>query len=409
MNILSYIVMVFCWTLLVWGICTLAAARLKKLETWPLFWLCATALCVLTPLMSALFVTIGAAPFINAAPLSPVLDTMKTNISERQVWIGLGKMFLWVYLIGICINIYTIARAWIKLSKAANKPPAKKYKSIDIITTKQEYPPCSFGLVRPVILMPAHLYSKLSSEEIELIYKHEAAHIKARDPLIMTVLLIVKAVYWPHPAIHNLFTRWQLAAEFSADNFALKGATPNLRRQYGLLLVDVLRRCSSREALPCPSASLNLSNYRSAKMRVKYIMNPSGVLGKSQYGGFKLLMSASAALFGGALAMSAVAGEGISPDKNAQLETRYPPVFPSNCPASEGKFAAQVDIKFDVNKAGSIENVRITKSDNPCFNENSVRSVSKWQYKPSQRRLKNVETRLVFMMQEKSSSSKPQP
>ena len=129
-------------------------------------------------------------------------------------------------------------------------------------------------------------------------------------------------------------------------------------------------------------------------MRVKNIMTPKLYEGNMHKK--KLGLGAAALLLSGILAMSAFAAEGESPDKNAQPLVRVPPMFPADCPINEGKFAASVNIKFDVDKRGNVKNARVTKSDNSCFNEVSLNNVAKWKYEPSLRERKGVETRIAF-------------
>jgi len=84
----------------------------------------------------------------------------------------------------------------------------------------------------------------------------------------------------------------------------------------------------------------------------------------------------------GSYGLIAAAGESVSPDKDAQPMVRYPPMFPANCTANPGKYAASVSVKFNVDKSGNVENIRVTKSDNPCFNKTTKDSVAKWKYEP---------------------------
>ena len=143
-------------------------------------------------------------------------------------------------------------------------------------------------------------------------------------------------------------------------------------------------------------------------MRVKNILNENPMLSKSGQRKTKRLkfqmgVLALTATILGSFGLIAVASPVHISDKDAQPSVRVPPIFPANCKANIGKFAASVSVKFDVDKAGNVENIQVTKSDNPCFNQASINSTAKWKFAPvlhkgKPRKRKGVQAMIKYML-----------
>lgn len=401
MSILAYIFIAILWMTIVWLISVLLADRWKILSHNPSFWFAMIGVGVLSPICAQIYTL---ADFIPILSLETEFQNIAGSVFEKTKTHGVGrilKIIFVAYAFGVGFSIFQFGKRWMKLSQEVKKPPCLRYETstgkIDVILTDMNIPPCSFGVRHFVILIPSILKTHLNAEQIDLIYAHEAAHISARDPLVMLGLLCIRAFYWPHLCLHDLFKRWQLATELRADTIALSGTSPFLRKTYGQLLVNDLRS-NSRGALPCPSASLNLSNYRSAKMRVTNIMNPKIDTGKPKRYKKMIGLGSGVLFLMSVIGISALAGEAVSADQNAQPVQRVAPIMPKGCSANAGKYAAKVKLKFDVSKEGQVEHVRITDSDNICFNSASVSTIKKWKYASNARKLKNVETMIAYIV-----------
>ncbi len=96
--------------------------------------------------------------------------------------------------------------------------------------------PAVIGVGRPEIVLPRWA-RKLGEEELEMILTHEEAHIRARDPLLLTgALVAVSLVPW-NPAVWWQLRRLRGAVEVDCDRRVLRhGARP---RPYGELLLHL--------------------------------------------------------------------------------------------------------------------------------------------------------------------------
>ncbi|MCB9914896.1 MAG: M56 family metallopeptidase [Planctomycetes bacterium] len=61
--------------------------------------------------------------------------------------------------------------------------------------------PAVIGCLKPVVLLPARLFSGLSDEQIEALIAHELAHVVRHDYLVNIAQSIVEALLFYHPAV----------------------------------------------------------------------------------------------------------------------------------------------------------------------------------------------------------------
>lgn len=141
-------------------------------------------------------------------------------------------------------------------------------------------------------------------------------------------------------------------------------------------------------------------------MRVKNILNENYEPRKTARLKFQMGALALMVTLFGSLGLVTAASPAQVSDKDAQPSVRVPPIFPANCTANAGKYAASVAVKFDVDKVGNVKNIQVTKSDNPCFNQASIDSTAKWKYAPvlhkgKPRKRRGVQTMIKYIAVEK--------
>ena len=80
--------------------------------------------------------------------------------------------------------------------------------------------PCLIGVLRPTILLPACVLTKLSAEQVELILAHELAHVRRHDCLVTVVQAVVEVLLFYHPAVWWVSRCLRIERENSCDDFA---------------------------------------------------------------------------------------------------------------------------------------------------------------------------------------------
>ena len=92
---------------------------------------------------------------------------------------------------------------------------------ISMRQTQNGASPWSFGLWRPVILMPAACFAQLSTDELEAVLAHEIAHIARFDFLHACLTSVIRAFLFFNPAVHWLIHQYRIEAEKACDDLAV--------------------------------------------------------------------------------------------------------------------------------------------------------------------------------------------
>lgn len=82
--------------------------------------------------------------------------------------------------------------------------------------------PLTLGVLRPVIVLPRTLMSRLRQNEARAVLLHEAAHIRHRDPLLGLMQRLLRAFYWWNPLIHRITADLSRDREEICDNYAIR-------------------------------------------------------------------------------------------------------------------------------------------------------------------------------------------
>jgi beta-lactamase regulating signal transducer with metallopeptidase domain len=97
--------------------------------------------------------------------------------------------------------------------------------------------PLAFGVIKPLILMPASLMTCLSPQEIEAILLHELAHIRRHDYLMNLLQTIFDTAFFFHPAAWWISARIREERENCCDDMVL--AVTEDRETYAQALAAV--------------------------------------------------------------------------------------------------------------------------------------------------------------------------
>jgi beta-lactamase regulating signal transducer with metallopeptidase domain len=101
--------------------------------------------------------------------------------------------------------------------------------------------PITWGVFRPVILLPAYVRDWPADKHAAMIL-HETAHIERQDWLWQTFADFLTAVFWFHPLIWLAAARIRWEAEQAADDRVLAQGTD--AGGYARQLLEVARRVS---------------------------------------------------------------------------------------------------------------------------------------------------------------------
>ena len=106
------------------------------------------------------------------------------------------------------------------------------------------YGPITWGLFRPVILLPFNALF-WPRERMQAVLLHETAHIARRDSISQMISMIACALYWPNPLVWMASRALRNEAEFAADDAVIaSGMRPS---SYAGELLQLASEFRSRE------------------------------------------------------------------------------------------------------------------------------------------------------------------
>jgi beta-lactamase regulating signal transducer with metallopeptidase domain len=159
-----------------------------------------------------------------------------------------------VWALGFAITLGLAARQWRRVRGLieASEPASSGLKQIsadlsarlgladapDVRTSTGVETPLVTGLRRPVIVLPAARFARLSSHEQQMAICHELAHVKRRDLVLGLVPALAERLFFFHPLAHFAAREYALCREAACDETVLTmlGAAP---QEYGRLLLNL--------------------------------------------------------------------------------------------------------------------------------------------------------------------------
>ncbi len=130
--------------------------------------------------------------------------------------------------------------------------------------------PLTYGLFRPVILLPESLDP--CSEETAFALEHEYTHVRRLDGLWKLLLLLALAAHWFNPAVWLMWVLANRDLELSCDEAVLRRFGAERRQAYAMALVNLAARNGGPLALGFGGSS--------AEKRIRAILGfrPAGAL-----------------------------------------------------------------------------------------------------------------------------------
>jgi uncharacterized protein (TIGR03435 family) len=168
------------------------------------------------------------------------------------------------------------------------------------------------GWRRPLLLLPQGFAERLSPAEMKAILAHELCHVRRRDNLLVSIHMIVEAIFWFHPLVWWIGGRLIEERECACDEDVVsRGNAPEL---YAEAILKVCR-WSTESPLACV-AGVTGGNL---KRRIEQIMDAREVRGLS------FAMKAALTIAGAAVLMAPVlAGIANAPAILAQSASGVP-------------------------------------------------------------------------------------
>lgn len=138
-----------------------------------------------------------------------------------------------------------------------------------VCASEQVRVPAAMGFFHPVVILPAWALRELSTEELNSVVLHEAAHLSRWDDWTNLFQKIVRAVLFFHPAVWWIDSRLSLEREMSCDDIVVMHSE-NARR-YAACLVTLAEKASHHHSLALVQAAV--SHLRHTAQRISKILD----------------------------------------------------------------------------------------------------------------------------------------
>ena len=351
---------------------------------------------------------------VISLPEIEIFELLPTQGGESSAQSRGPINYLMVYVsLGLLLIAQTLWR-WSRLQRLSLTPMDEP----GVYTTPSNMPPLTLSWPRRAVVIPHGFEAQTA------LIRHERTHLHHYDAELTLLLLLLQDVMLRNPGIRYLVRQWRQSIELRADQAATKMLSASQRKDYATLLLSFQRPGAQRgEMLPCPTARLNSTPHRNAKMRLVGILEEHPGAHKRRWGAAVLLTSLAASAIGFISAAATASDAGVSPEDYIRVDyiKKTALQLPANCPGLES-YLKRTGFKFeeiettrngelvplhlidlgtvvlghDVRKDGSIHNVRILSSTLSCFEDEAKAAIAQRLAEPQEVAIKNVAVKLTF-------------
>lgn len=141
----------------------------------------------------------------------------------------------------------------------------------DFLVSDQSISPCLAGLFRPVIVVPASVFTCWNHDRWRWMLDHESEHQRGGDHLIAPLVTLAKILWWWNPFARSLASHWSQAREEVCDAATFCPAAHSTDPSaYALFLLDL---ANSQSAPPVAALSMAASHpARRLKQRITALL-----------------------------------------------------------------------------------------------------------------------------------------
>lgn len=246
--------------------------------------------------------TDAAGPGSPASP--PPVDRFLVLLWASGAVILAGRLYRHLLRARAVVAAASPAPRWI--TSLARSPSGPRGRRTRLYVSPETSTPFATGVLRPVVILPAGA-TGWSRERLEVVLRHELAHLRRHDTLWIALGLLARALCWWNPLAWLAVKGQKLEAERAADATVLRAGVDPVR--YVDEMVALARRALFRGEVPGLAAA-GVGSFEQRMRSVLAERGPGSRLGARQLvavgaGGLALTLGLSALAPGGAPADTA--------------------------------------------------------------------------------------------------------
>ena len=190
----------------------------------------------------------------------PVIASTRQPVAEEDRWsmpLSQGAWAIWILPAwggGALLLLLRLGRSWryARRLKCECRPLPRSYRvqlrawgrrsgvrrSVLLGSSRHIAAPLAVGLWRPAVLLPVGMVGALARDDVAQVGLHELAHLKRYDDWSRLFQELVRAVWWPLPAVWWIGRKMDLEREIACDDWVV--AHTGRRRDYARCLTRLL-------------------------------------------------------------------------------------------------------------------------------------------------------------------------
>lgn len=317
--------------------------------------------------------------------------------SSRQVDFGTLFITLWGFGMAASLSQMMVGWAMAERIRRSAKPiyMPEIEEEIELRQTAAASMPITFGLFRPVILLPADA-TQWSTERRRIVLLHELAHIQRRDGATHLVARLTLALYWWHPLVWAAWRESVKERECAADDLVLAAGAGAC--EYAGHLLDLARSMQPPQAAIAMLRASQLQNRLAAILdskRDRRALQPTAIIAALlavlailiPVAAMRAKEGTGATTSGGAKATSVnpapsarlyrIGGDVKAPVLLSKIEPQY------SEEARLAKYSGSVLLDIEVGEDGLTRNIRVTRPLGFGLDQKAVEAVSHWKFIPA--------------------------
>lgn len=194
---------------------------------------------------------IGGVPAVTVLRITPAANTL-TTVTQANVlsmwellW-GTGTVLCTLYFLIAYIRCHCRFRVSQPLENSYAAGWLSKHKCKRPVTIRQTSgisAPLTYGIFRPVILMPTGT-DWTDTRELQYVLTHEYVHIRRFDGVTKFMLTVALCVHWLNPLVWVMYILANRDIELSCDEKVVRTFGETIKSAYALALVSMEERKS---------------------------------------------------------------------------------------------------------------------------------------------------------------------